>query len=151
MIIDLEKHITPEKPDIDWRFHGNEGVLTKLKAVDKQTGDLIWEKLKNENFISDYVLNRDKFEIFETIEFGDNYESVTNRLKELPKTNDKIVLTWFSVQHAILTDWETFVDNWDDFFYPSSDDLIVVNENWDWIIYIAHFESFQMGRGVKFE
>lgn len=151
MIKDLEKHITLDKPDIDWRFDDNEDVLKKLKVVDKQTASFIWEKLKADKFIADYILNKDRFEIFETIEFADNYDSVTNRLKELPNTNDKIVLTWFSAQRTLLTDWKIFTDNWGDFFYPSSDDLVVINETWDWVIYIAHFESFQMGRGIKTE
>ncbi|WP_456458292.1 hypothetical protein [Reichenbachiella sp.] len=151
MIKDLEKHITLDKPDIDWRFEDNEEVLKKLKVVDKQTENFIWERLKADNFIADYALNKDKFEAFETIEFADNYDSVTNRLKELPNTNDKIVLIWFSGQHTLLTDWKTFADNWDDFFYPSSDDLVVISETWDWIIYIAHFESFQMGQRIQTE
>ncbi len=149
MIKDLEKHITLDKPDIDWRFDDNQEVLEKLKVVDKETVSFIWEKLKVDYFTVDNMLNKDKFEVFETIEFAGNYEAVTNRLKELPNTNDKIVLTWFAAQQTLLTDWKTFADNWDDFFYPSSDDLIVINETWSWVIYIAHFESFQMGRGIK--
>lgn len=148
MIKDLEKHITLDKPGIDWRFDDKE-VLKKIKVVDKEAENLIWDRLKSDNFIQDYTLNKDKFEIFETIEFADNYDDVTIRLKELSIKNDKILLIWFSAQHTLLTDWKTFIDNWDDFFYPSSDDLIVINENWDWIIYIAHFESFQFGRGIK--
>jgi hypothetical protein len=152
MIKDLEKHITSDKPDIDWRFDDNQNVLEKIKVVDKETENFIWDKLKGDGFILDYELNEDKFETFESIEFGDNYELVTTRLKQLLKTtsnNDKVILTWFSARHSFLTDLKTFVDNWDDFFYPSSDDLVVITENWDWIIYIAHFESFQFGQRIK--
>lgn len=140
-----------DKPDIDWRFDDKLEVLSKINVIDKAAESLIWDRLKADNFIADYTLNKKKFETFETIEFADNYDSVTNRLKELAQTNDNIVLTWFSAQHTLLTDWKTFTDNWDDFFYPSSDDLIVINETWDWMIYIAHFESFQLGRGIKTE
>jgi len=149
MIKDLEKHITLDKPDIGWRFDDNEEVLKCIKVVDKETGDLIVEKLKAGNFILDYALSKDKFEIFEIIEFSDDYNLVTKKLKELLRTNDKIVLTWFSGQQTLLTDWKTFTDNWDDFFYPSSDDLLVISQTWDLIIYISHFESFQIGQRIK--
>jgi hypothetical protein len=123
-------------------FDDNPQVVEKIKVVDKETENFIWDKLKGDGFIPDYKLSEDKFETFESIEFGDNYELVTTRLKELLKTtsnNDKVILTWFSAGHSFLTDFKTFVDNWDDFFYPSLDNLVVITENWDWIIYIAHF------------
>lgn len=154
MIKDLEKHITLDKPDIDWRFDDKLQVLEKIKVIDKETENLIWGKLKGDNLIKDHELNEHMFDTFESIEFGDSYDLVTIRLKELfptASTNNKIVLTWFSARHSFLTDLKTFIDNWDNFFYPSSDDLVVTNENWDWIIYIAHFESFQIGRGIKTE
>jgi len=151
MIKDLEKHLTLDTLHIDWRFNNKLKVLEKIKVVDKETENIIWNILKTDSFILDYALNENKFKKFERIESHDNYILVTNTLKNLTKTNDKVVLTWFSGQHTLFTDLKTFVDNWADFFYPSSDDLIVANENWDWIIYIAHFESFQFGQGIKTE
>jgi hypothetical protein len=149
VINDLEKHITFDKPHIYWRFDDKLDVLNKIKVIDEAAASLIWDRLNTGNFITDYALNKDRFDTFETIEFADNYDSVTKRLKELAQTNDNIVLTWFSAQHTLLIDLKTFTDNWDDFFYPSSDDLVVIHKNWDWIIYIAHFESFQIGQGIK--
>jgi hypothetical protein len=152
MIKDLEKHITFNKPDIYWRFEDNQRVLEKIKVLDKEADSLIWNKLKGDSFLPGYSLNENKFETFESIEFSDNYDLVTDKLKELLKTsstNVKVILTWFSDGRSYLTDLKTFIDNWDDFFYPSSDDLVVINENWDWIIYLAHFESFQFGEKIK--
>lgn len=146
MIKDLEKHTTFDTPDIDYRFDGKVTILKKIKVLDKEVENLIWDKLKSDNFVKDYSLNKDKFEVFEIIEFKDKYGLITKRLNELTKTNDKVILTWFSGQHTLLTDSKTFIENWDSFFYPSSDELIVINETWNWIIYIAHFESFQFGQ-----
>ncbi len=130
MIKDIEIHITSEKPDIVWRFEDKQEVLKKIKVLDKETENLIWNKLKGDSIIPDYILNESKFETFESIEFRDNYELVTDRLKELFKTssiNVKVVLTWFSSGQSFLTDLKTFIDNWDDFFYPSSDDLVIIH------------------------
>lgn len=149
MIKDLEKHIISDKPDIAWRFEDKEYVLRKIRVLDREAENLIWDLLKTEKFLLPYELNKDKFKNFETIEFADNYESVTIRLREILETDEEIILTWASDGHSLLTDSMTFIDNWDDFFYPSSDDLIVINCSKDWIIYIAHFESFQFGQGIK--
>lgn len=146
MINDLEKHTTFETPDIEYRFDNKVDVLKKLKVIEKEIANLIYDKLKAESFIQDYSLNKDKFEVFEIIEFKDNYGLITKKLNDLIKNNDNVILTWFSGQHTLLTDSKTFIENWDCFFYPSSDDLIVINETWNWIIYFAHFESFQFGQ-----
>lgn len=69
-------------------------------------------------------------------------------MHELPNDQD-VILTWVSGQ-TLTTSFNTFVDNWDTIFYPSSDDIFVIDENWKWVIYLAHFERFQIGRGINF-
>ncbi len=135
------------KLEIGWRFEDKKEVLEKLIVLNNHTESEIWNKLKSNDFLESYSLNKDKFEVFETIEFKNNYELVSNKLSEL--SNHKIILTWFSGNETLVTDMNTFRNNWDDFFYPSSDDLLIIKEDWDWIIYISHFECLQYGSKIK--
>lgn len=146
---DFQKYIAQESASIDWRFKKNRRVLNKVNVFNESFEKIIWSKLKSENFLLEYSLNNDKFEHFETIKFVGNSDSVTKSLKEFSLPNKKIALTWFAEQHTLLTDWKTFTHYWDDFFYPGSDDLIVFDESWNWILYFSHFETLQLGQGIK--
>lgn len=104
--------------------------------------------MKNENLVGEYELRSGNFERIETIQFADDYDIVSHRLKPLIETTGKVLLTWHSGIDPIVTDTATFVDNWDNFYYPSSDDLVVISESWDWIAYFAHYETLFLGQGV---
>lgn len=155
MITDLEKHLTSAKPDIDWRFDDQvenlKETLKKISVVDNEAENLIWDSIKGGDFLQDYSLNKNKFDTFEEIEFSGDYSLITKRLKEMKNTGDKVILTWFSGDQTLLTDLKTFIDNWHNFVSPSADDLLVIDEKWNWIIYISHFELFQFGQGIEFK
>ncbi|MET4084251.1 hypothetical protein ABIB40_004227 [Pedobacter sp. UYP30] len=138
------------KLELEWRFEDNKEVLEKLIILDKHAESAIWNKLKSNVFLESYSLNKDKFKDFETIEFKNNYELVSKKLSELSnQINQKIILTWFSENETLITDMDTFKNNWDSFFQPSSDDRLIIREDWDWIIYLSHFECLQYGSKIK--
>jgi hypothetical protein len=41
--------------------------------------------------------------------------------------------------------WGIFCKYWDDFRYPSSDDLLVWSQQEDWFLYYGHHEIFEYG------
>lgn len=150
MFKELDKYIISDEPDISDRFGSNPDILNKVNVVNSQAEKLIWNKLKRRHvLLKSYSLNEEAFDRFETLEFRDRYQLATKRLKELIQENERIILTWFAAQHTLLTDYRTFTENWLDFFYPSVDDLIVINYEWDWIMYFAHYEYLQFGSGLK--
>lgn len=106
------------------------------------------DRLIDEKTIEKFSINKDKFELFEEIFFVDNYDSVSSKLKKMNNLKDKVILTYLSGESFYL-DFDVFVDNWLDFYYPSSDDILIINEKRNWIIYLTHFESFQLGHGRK--
>ncbi len=148
MINDLEKYINSDKIGIDWRFENQVEVLSRIKCINKEGKDLLWDKLLRGNLLQDYSLNKEKFETFEEKEFCNNYDLIATRLKEINNQTDKVILTWFTGE-TLFTDVKSFIDNWESFYYPSSDDLLVIHEKQDWIIYISHFEVFQFGQRVN--
>ena len=147
MIDNLDKYVSSDNLDINWRFEDKKEVLTQIKILDRKAYDLIWEKLFNNNIVGKFTLNEDRFKTFETKEFNNNYNWTTARLKEFKNKEDEVILVWADGQ-AILTNLQTFIDNWDDFYYPSSDDLLIINGKRDWIVNLAHYECFQFGQGI---
>lgn len=56
-----------------------------------------------------------------------------------PISNLEIVVSW-DQECAVVTDWELFVRYWDDFCYPSSDDVMVFPVHESWVLDYRHYE-----------
>ena len=141
-------NITDENPNASGRFNDNEKIISSIKVIDKLSEELLWQKLKNGIVLENYSLNKDKFVNYEEYDFDSDYNIVTRCLNEFFKVDQEIILTWVSNEKTLLTNSNTFIDNWEDFYSPSIDDLIVVNNKIDFVIYIAHYESFQFGQNI---
>jgi hypothetical protein len=145
----FDKHIVPGQINIADRFDHKPELLSRLSIISTDFESAIWEKLKNENFTDKYELLSTNFRIFRTTEFAKDYDAISHQLRPLKETAGKVLLTWASgMISPIVTDIATFTDNWDDFYYPSSDDLIAISEGWDWIVYLAHYECFFFGQEI---
>lgn len=147
MIGNTRNYITDSPFEYYWRFEGKECVLESIVVLDEKINEAIWDYLKNQGIIQDHAINRDKFDRFEEHHFAHDYSWVKEKLRKLNSIDEKVILTWASGQ-TILVSYKVFVKNWTDFYYPSSDDIVVIN-NHDWIIYLSHFESIQVGENLK--
>jgi len=48
---------------------------------------------------------------------------------------------------VLAMDWATFIDHWDDFWYPSSDDVrVATTDEQGWIVEISHEEELRVIR-----
>ncbi|HEX4797438.1 MAG TPA: hypothetical protein VH370_26830 [Humisphaera sp.] len=70
----------------------------------------------------------------------------TKWLRELPiALTEQVIVQWNS-STAVRTTWEIFTQYWDDFCYPSSDDVEVVPQSGEWVLMYHHWEVFGWGR-----
>lgn len=60
---------------------------------------------------------------------------------------EKIVIRW-RPGLAVQTNWEIFTRFWDDFCYPSSDEVEIFPPTGKWILLYHHWELFEWGRSV---
>lgn len=70
---------------------------------------------------------------------------VTAWLRErFPNPNAQVTISW--LRHlALRTTWQIFTGHWDDFCYPSSDDVVVLPEDGSWLLLYHHEEIFTFG------
>jgi len=67
---------------------------------------------------------------------------VTEALTALPIASEqRIVVEWDRVD-VLETSWRTFRDYWDDFCYPSSDDVTICPVDGGWVLCYHHWERF---------
>ncbi|HWQ91126.1 MAG TPA: hypothetical protein VN673_05605 [Clostridia bacterium] len=58
-----------------------------------------------------------------------------------PDLHARIYVSW-TKQLAVETKWDIFTEYWDDFCYPSSDDVTVVPVVGEWQFIYQHYEQF---------
>ena len=63
-------------------------------------------------------------------------------------TLEAVIVSWDKAT-ALRTDWQFFCRHWDDFCYPSSDDVIVTAQGDQWLLCFRHFEEFTFYRGRR--
>lgn len=63
---------------------------------------------------------------------------------QAPDLSKQVVVSW-DRQTALRTSWELFTAHWDDFCYPSSDDVTVIPDCCSWVLRYTHWEEFQFG------
>jgi len=75
-------------------------------------------------------------------ESEDSSNVVREALRTLPIPGERRVIVHWEHDTAIETRWTTFCEHWDDFCYPSSDDVTVVPMDRSWVLCYFHWEEF---------
>lgn len=63
---------------------------------------------------------------------------------QAPNLAERVAVSW-QRDTALRTTWEHFTARWDDFCYPSSDDVLVLPDSGSWIFLYHHAETFSFG------
>ena len=61
---------------------------------------------------------------------------------------DEVIVRW-DASTALRTTWQVFTEYWDDFCYPSSDDVDVFPTSGEWLLRYHHWEQFEWGRRLQ--
>ncbi len=59
--------------------------------------------------------------------------------------NQTVIVSWNN-RLAVLVKWKVFCEYWDDFCYPSSDDVAIFPLSEEWMLIYSHSEYFDFGR-----
>jgi hypothetical protein len=111
--------------------------LTRTKAAEFNKHSL--------EYLGNASLLKSKFSEIESLKISDDHEAVGVWLlsKEIvPET--RVAVSWDKT-NCVITSWGIFCKYWDDFCYPSSDDVLVWSQQEDWFLYYCHHEIFEYG------
>ena len=75
---------------------------------------------------------------------GDEAEIRQWLINRSPDLNRTVVVSWDN-ELAALVRWEVFCEYWDDFCYPSSDDVMIFPQSGEWMLSYSHDEYFIYG------
>ena len=138
--------------ELKWRWLGGNyanftpDILSKIKILDSKSSKYVYNKL--EKYFSNYSLNNTFVKDIKSFEIRDS-EILKKFWTKTRMTDDtQIIISW-DENNCVITNWKIFKYNWDDFCYPSSDDVFIYPMNGDFIIYYMHEEIFMVGLIIK--
>lgn len=153
-----ECSIEMESFKLKWRFtdsHWNklpESTINHIIPLSKIGAKEISEIIKNEKtslhipFTHEYFRIIDKAKIFEN-----NEQKIENWLLDRAISPHQEIVLYWDDETAAITNWKTFVENFDDFFYGGSDDLEVFSETLNWMLLCFHEDELYFGTNSPFK
>lgn len=143
MVISIDKaeYVPLDDFRLHWRFSGRRHgglsgeVLRRIRPLSEATISRLGPR------VAAAVHDGGSFDV--TFRSDDTPDVVRSRLRELPPAATDAVLVAWDARTAVITDWELFVTYWDDFCYPSSDDVTVLPLDGEWVLCYRHYEAVQ--------
>jgi hypothetical protein len=67
---------------------------------------------------------------------------------QAPDLSEQVTVSW-DREVALRVPWEFFTAQWDDFCYPSSDDVLIIPDGREWALRYHHSEIFYFGARMR--
>jgi hypothetical protein len=147
IIIDQKEIIPFDQFVLSWRWKPshNSNISEIEKNQIRPFSEMEAKRLdKVINFFESESNLRLNFEETDWMTAGIESEEVIEKFRKqlsihLDGWNENVIITW-GRKTALTTTKSIFIKYWDDFFYPSSDDVTVISENTNWVIFYRHLE-----------
>ena len=118
--------------------------LAQIIPLGAEPAKHAWEKsLSFADKNSEFSANPSLFVSIEKIS-SENEEFVREWLAQR-MTVGNITVSW-QPESAVTTNTEIFIKYWNEFCYPSSDDVTIWPDNESWVVHFWHEEAFCFGR-----
>lgn len=156
--IDIKEIISLENFELGWRFNQIHNPSIS-EAEKKQILPFSEAESKKLNKIIDYFeVESNRLEkYFETNWFSANSENkgkiteFKNKVEHYLKPfNEDLIISW-GRKTTVKTKKEIFLKYWNDFLYPISDDVTIISENTNWILFYRHFEVANIWIETKYK
>lgn len=138
---ELKWRFTEEKYDVLPELH-----LNQIKPLSKGACNFLDQYIKSTVLQDNEPFKKNLFHTVEYIYVSEaNERDVKEWLYQRGVAFDKnVYVSWDSEKGAIVP-WKILIDYFDSFYYPGSDDLIAIDENLNWALLFAHWETIFFG------
>ena len=119
-------------------------TLDKIKPLSASKAHEIWAICRP--FNPDHAFAPELFEGVVRFNVLPDSEETTNWLAGRGIQREQMVLVSWTTDDAVLLPFGLFIDYWDDFCYPSSDDVIIFPCLMEWALFYQHEGIFYFGR-----
>jgi len=162
MSIDFDNisgHVIPlDNFRLKWRFADEkfdklpDEDLDKLQPLDSDASMFLWNYITNANLHRDMPFKKDFFRtIVNTRILYDNQEKFKKWLNQSGFPSDKSVFLSWDTENGMVVPWRLLIKYFDSFYYPSSDDLTVIDQSLDWALLFFHNDEVYFGTNTDFK
>lgn len=154
--IDTHEIIPFEDFELNWRwddFHNpdisleDKGQIKPLSIVESKRINKVIDYFKSESNLLKSFEQTDWFRA--SSETKESIDKFSNDFKELTKDYvENLFISW-NRSTCIYTTKEIFIKYWDDFCYPSSDNITIISELTNWVYFYNHIEVGQFWKRKK--
>ncbi len=138
---------------LSWRFTNPkynqlpQADLSEIRPLNEKTAKSLAQHARD--FVDNSGLVKDELSsVISCRTFIDTVDprSITQWLFDrVPPIDQPILILWLLLKDAIITKWRLFPKYWNDFCYPSSDDVLILPVTAYWILFYSHEEIFEFG------
>lgn len=154
--IDNKEIISLQDFELNWRWEKthNPNISDSEKAKIEPVSEIESKRL---NKVIDYFeiednLSKDYIEtdwISANCENEEKIESFRNQLLPILQSyKENVIITWNRTT-TLKTSKELFLKYWDDFCYPSSDDVTIISEETNWVMFYNHIGVAKLWTKIK--
>jgi len=157
IVIDNKEIASLDKFELGWRFEKThcpdiseyeKKQIQPVSEMESKRLNKVIDYYQNENVLRDNYTQSDW--ISANAENDAKIERFRKQLKiALEKCNEELILTWHW-NITLKTTKEIFIKYWSDFLYSSSDDVTIISEKTNWVIFYRHFEVVNIWKRIKF-
>ena len=154
----IEQHTIPfDQFELKWRFTEEKynvlppHHLEQIRPLDKPASKML-NDLTNARLDARFLLDPSQFKYIDSAHVPDGFESELTVKKWLYRRGlpfDREVYVSWHPDYAAITTWKMIVKYWSDFWYSTSDDLVVVDKSLNWALAIFHWGYMQFGTNAE--
>jgi hypothetical protein len=146
----LQAKVKMEEFPLQWRFTDPQyypppkEIIEKIHPLDR-------DGARKANELSKQLLFQwSKEKTYETKQSYDIGELTGSELcpilSDFGISDSEMALLSWDESTASLATWGLFMRHFDHFFYPSSDDITITNEQFSWVVLVEHSAKISLGR-----
>ena len=118
--------------------------LSRIRPLASHRAQEFWTRsLTLANGPDGTIPNSELFDVPATCAGAHEHENTQSWIRSLIPDSDRDVVVSWQREWAVVTDIELFVDHWESFCYPSSDDTSVWPESESWILQYSHDDTLR--------
>jgi hypothetical protein len=153
-----EHNVPIENFGLKWRFTDGsfdrlpDNHLEQLKTLDKEAAKFLWDYITEKELHKDIPFKKDFFKTVESFSIlDDNEREIKTWLYGFGIPIDKPVFLSWDKENVIIAPWEILIKYIGSFYFNSSDDLTVFDQNLDWAVLFCHFDEIYFGTNEDFK
>jgi len=152
-------HVIPlDNFRLKWRFTDEKfdklpnQDLDKLQPLDSVASTFLWNYLIKNNLHKEMPFKKDFFRtIDKTRILDDNEKEIKNWLYQRGLPLDKSVFLSWDTENSMIVPWQLLIKYFDSFYYPSSDNLTVIDQSLAWALLFLHNDEIYFGTNTDFK